>query len=102
MKISGATIHTPFHDRDGRKYIEVIYNFEFLKLKIPFRYGRVMIKTDGLKTIHEFCKGDIVDMEVTKKVWDGIEFLVVESIKDADEEWSVDPGDARSKEKSHC
>ena len=94
MKLSGATIHIPFYDRDGRKYIEIIYNFEFLKLKIPFRYGRVMIKTEGLRTIHEFRQGDIVDVEITKKVWNGIEFLVLESIKDADEERSSCPVDS--------
>jgi len=75
-------IKTPMYDVGGRKYIDVIFNSEILKLKIPFRYGRVMCKVLGLKTIQEMKKGEIVDVKFQKKTWDGIEFLVLESIKE--------------------
>jgi hypothetical protein len=73
---------TPFYDCAGRKYIDVIFNSQILKLKIPFRYGRVMCRVEGLKTIQEFKKGEFVDIVIQKKKWDGLEFLVVESIKE--------------------
>lgn len=77
-----CNVHFPYHDLGGRKYIDVIFNSEIIKLKIPFRYGRVMCKVNGLKTIQELKKGEIVDIDFTKKVWNGIEFLVLESIKE--------------------
>jgi len=73
-------IVTPFYDLAGRKYIDVIFNSEILKLKIPFRYGRVMCKVLGLKTIQEMKKGEIVDVKFIKKVWEGETFLVLQSI----------------------
>lgn len=75
-------IKSPMYDRDGRKYIDVIFNSEILKLKIPFRYGRVMCKVLGMKTVQELKAGDLVDVTFKKKTWDGIEFLVLESIKE--------------------
>jgi len=38
-----------------------------LKVKVPFRYNRIMCKTDGIKTIHEALEGDhiMVDIEYT-------------------------------------
>jgi len=36
----------------------------------------------GLKTVHEFKEGDIVHVEFSKKVWDGIEFLVLDYISE--------------------
>lgn len=75
-------IKSQMYDRDGRKYIDVIFNSEILKLKIPFRYGRVMCKVLGMKTIQELKAGDLVDVTFKKKTWDGIEFLVLESIKE--------------------
>lgn len=75
-------VAAPFYDLGGRKYIDVIFNSEILKLKIPFRYGRVMCKVLGMKTVQEMKAGDLVDVTFKKKTWDGIEFLVLESIKE--------------------
>jgi hypothetical protein len=76
-----ATIHSPYYDIDGRKYIDVIFNSEIIKLKIPFRYGRVMCKVNGLKTIQELKKGEIVDIDFSKKVWNGSTFFLISSIQ---------------------
>lgn len=35
-----------------------------LKVKVPFRYNRVMCKVNGLRTIHELKKGDSVDIRI--------------------------------------
>jgi len=77
-----SEIQTPFYDRDGRKYIDVIFNSEIIKLKIPFRYNRVMCKVDGMKTIQELKKGELVDVVFKKKLWNGIEYNILESIKE--------------------
>jgi len=74
-----AQIKKSMYESNFRKYIDVQINSEILHLKIPFRYGRVMCRMGGLKTVHELKEGDIVDVEFSKKVWDGIEFLVLDS-----------------------
>jgi len=70
------------YESNFRKYINVQINSQILQLKIPFRYGRVMCRMGGLKTVHEFKEGDIVHVEFSKKVWDGIEFLVLDYISE--------------------
>ena len=35
-----------------------------LKVKVPFRYNRVMCKVNGLRTIQELMKGDEVDIRI--------------------------------------
>jgi hypothetical protein len=78
-----ACVVTPYYDWDGRKYIEIkSEGFGVLRVKIPFRYGRVMCRVDGLKTVQELQKGDQVEVELEKKVWDGIEHLVLKSIRE--------------------
>ena len=72
---------TPFYDCAGRKYIDVIFNSQILKLKIPFRYGRVMCHVEGLKTIQELHRGDKVEVNIQKKVWAGTEHLIISSLK---------------------
>lgn len=75
-----AAIHTPYYDWDGRKYMEFQIENRVLRVKVPWRYGRVMCKMTGLKTVQEFQKGDQVQIEIQKKIWDGIEYWVLESI----------------------
>ena len=40
-----------------------------LKVKIPFRYNRVMCKVTGQKTIQEMIKGDSVQVEIKYCGW---------------------------------
>jgi hypothetical protein len=76
-------IHTPYYDWDGRKYLEVVFDGSKTptRLKVPFRYGRVMCRVEGLKTVQELQRGDEIEIEIEKKVWDGIEHLVLKSIR---------------------
>jgi hypothetical protein len=78
-----AIVHTPYYDWDGRKYLEVIFDESKTptRLKVPYRYGRVMCHIEGLKTVQELQKGDQIEIEIEKKVWDGIEHLVLKSIR---------------------
>jgi hypothetical protein len=77
-----CTILKPYYDWDSRKYIDVILDLKIIKLKIPFRYGRVMCKVSGLKTVQEMKKDEIIDVEFMKKSWNGIEHLILVSIKE--------------------
>lgn len=75
-------IMRPYYDWDGRKYMDVILNSKIIKLKIPFRYGRVMCHVTGLKTIQEMKIDEIVDVEFMTKSWNGLEHLILVSIKE--------------------
>ena len=75
-----AVIHSPYYDWDGRKYMEFQFENKITRVKIPFRYGRVMCKVHGLKTVQEFQKGDQVEVVIGHKMWDGEKYLVLESI----------------------
>jgi hypothetical protein len=77
-----VVIVKPYYDWDGRKYIEVSCDNSQFRIKIPFRYGRAMYHTNGLKTIHEMKQGDILDVIIQKKVWDGTEFWVLHSFEE--------------------
>ena len=60
-------IKKSMYDLHGRKYIDINnYNdvMKTRKVKIPFRYNRVMCKVIGLKTIQELVEGDLVDIDL--------------------------------------
>lgn len=77
-----STVFTPYYDWDGRKYMEFLVENKVVRVKVPFRYGRVMCRIEGLKTVQEFVKGDEVEVEFSKKIWDGIEYSVLAYIKE--------------------
>jgi hypothetical protein len=78
-----ARIHTPYYDWDGRKYLEVLLENQssLVRLKVPFRYGRVMCRIEGLKTVQELQKGDEIEIEIERKVWDGFNHFILSSLK---------------------
>ena len=77
-----AIVTRPYYDWDGRKYIEFRVDGSVLRVKVPFRYGRVMARVEGLTTVQEFKEGQEVDIEMKKKVWDGLEYWILDSIKE--------------------
>jgi hypothetical protein len=77
-----ATVHTPYYDWDGRKYLELNLEGSVIhRVKVPWRYGRVMCRVEGLRTVQELQKGDQVEVALEKKTWDGLEHWVLSSIK---------------------
>ena len=74
-----AIIKTPLYDWDGRKYLELE---EIGKVKVPFRYGRIMCKVFGDKTIQEMEKGLKVEVVIEIKTWDCVQHKVLYSIKE--------------------
>jgi hypothetical protein len=81
-----AIVHNPFYDWDGRKYMEFLIENKVVRVKIPWRYGRVMCRVEGLKTVQELKKGEQIQIEIQKKVWDGIEYLILISVKECSHE----------------
>jgi hypothetical protein len=77
-----AFIATPYYDWDGRKYLEVLIDGKVTRIKVPFRYGRVMCRAEGLKTVQELQKGDQIEIEIEKKVWDGVTHLILASFRE--------------------
>lgn len=78
-----AIVTRPMYDWDGRKYLEVHVADEKTptRLKVPWRYGRVMCRVEGLKTVQELQVGDHIEFTYKIVSWDGLEHLVLESIK---------------------
>ena len=76
-----GVVHTPYYDWDGRKYLEVLIDGRVTRLKVPFRYGRVMCHTEGLKTVQELQKGDEIDIEFERRPWDGVDHLILTALK---------------------
>ena len=67
------------YDWDGRKYIEL----EGIgRVKVPFRYGRIMCKLLGDKTIQEMKEGLSVEVVIDLKTWDCVVHKVLYSIKE--------------------
>jgi len=79
-----AIVHTPYYDWDGRKYLEVVFENSKTptRIKVPFRYGRVMCRAEGLKTVQELQRGDQIEIEIEKKVWDGVTHLILTSFRE--------------------
>jgi hypothetical protein len=76
-----TTVVTPYYDWDGRKYMEFLIENKVTRIKVPFRYSRVMCRVEGLKTVQELVKGDQVEIILEKKTWDGLEHWVLSYIK---------------------
>ena len=76
-----AQIIAPFHDVNGRKYIMIESNEILYHVKIPFRYNRVMCCIQGLRPIQEYEKGEFVEVELERKIWEGDIFYILKSLK---------------------
>ena len=71
------------YDWDGRKYLELNLEGSVIqRVKVPWRYGRVMCRIEGLKTVQELQTGDQIEFTTKIVNWDGLEHLVLESIKE--------------------
>ena len=77
-----GVVHTPYYDWTGRKYLEVLIDGRVTRLKVPFRYGRVMCRVFGTKTVQELQKGDQIEIEIERKSWDGVDHLILKSVRE--------------------
>lgn len=68
-----ATIHHPWYDVNGRKYIDLMLNEKVVRVKVPFRYNRVMCHVHGITPIQSLDKGTCV--ECTFDIVQGVHVL---------------------------
>lgn len=77
--VTRTKIQRALYDWDGRKYIEL----EGIgRVKVPFRYGRIMCKVLGDKTVQEMEVGLSVEVHIEIKTWEGVQHRVLYSIKE--------------------
>lgn len=76
-----GVIKTPYYDWGGRKYIEVqLEDNSVLRVKVPFRYGRVMARIYGIRPIQDLGSGEAVQLYIERKYWDGDMHWVLHSL----------------------
>jgi hypothetical protein len=76
-----ARVVNPWYDRDGRKYLDLEINGEFRNVKVPWRYGRVMCKVDGIRPVQDLRADEIVQVALEKKTWEGKTHWVLTFLK---------------------
>ena len=69
-------ITKPFHDAEGRKYIEI----DGISCKVPWRYNRVMCKVNGLTPLQDLVIGQEVRAIIERRVWDNENYLVLKEL----------------------
>lgn len=80
MKV--AQIVKGFHEEGTRKYMTLLIDGEVFRVKVPFRYNRVMCTVGGIRTVQEYKTDEIVIVEIEKKMWDGELFFVLKSLRE--------------------
>jgi hypothetical protein len=84
MLTVNGVVETPYYDWGTRRYMEIkTEEGTVYRVKVPFRYGRVMCNVTGLKTIQELEKGDAVRGLIERKSWDGTTHYVLISLGQA-------------------
>lgn len=72
MSLLDGVIQKAYYDWGGRKYLDLVLTGGVVRrVKVPYRYGRVMCKVDGIRPIQELNCGEEVRVVIDKKVWSG-------------------------------
>lgn len=66
---------------ENRKYIEVEIDGRRFTIKVPFRYNKVCCRVLGLTPVSGLEPGDLVDLELTSKIWNGTEYKILKTIE---------------------
>lgn len=80
MKV--AQILKGYHEEGTRKYMTLLIEGEVYRVKVPFRYNRVMCQVDGIRPVQDYKADEIVIVEIEKKMWDGEVFFVLKSLRE--------------------
>ena len=75
-----AEVVTPYYDYGGRKYLDLRWDGRVTRVKVPFRYNKVMCRVEGIVPIQDMKAGQKIRALVDKKIWDGDIHLIVHSI----------------------
>lgn len=77
-----ARVVNPWYDRGGRKYLDLEVQDKILNVKVPFRYGRVLgCHVEGIRPVQEITAGEVVNVTLEKKMWEGQTHWVLKSIR---------------------
>lgn len=57
-------IHKKMYDVLTLPHVEIPLEGDILKVKVPYRYNRVMCKFHGSKVVQEMKKGDVVEVKI--------------------------------------
>lgn len=80
--MQSARVVNPWYDVGGRKYLDLEINGEFRNVKVPWRYGRVMgCHVDGIRPVQELGSGEVVQVTLEKKSWEGKIHWILKSVK---------------------
>jgi hypothetical protein len=52
-----ARVTCPMYVQDDRRYLDLEVKSEVRRVKVPWRYGRVMCRISGPKTVQELQRG---------------------------------------------
>ena len=85
-----ARLKKPFYDLNGRKYIDLDIDGSTLKVKVPFRYNRVMCDVIGHVPIQDYKEGLIVEAVLQKKLWEGETHWILHTVRELTSELSRD------------
>ena len=66
-----AEIVNPYYDHGGRKYIDLRWDGFVTRVKVPFRYNRVMCRVEGIIPIQDLKAGQKIKALCEKKFWEG-------------------------------
>lgn len=80
MKV--AQILKGFHEEGTRKYMTLLIEGEVYRVKVPFRYNRVMCTVEGIRPVQDYKTDEVVIVEIEKKMWDGEVFFVLKSLRE--------------------
>ena len=75
-----AEIVTPYYDYGGRKYLDLRWDGFVTRVKIPFRYNKVMCHVEGIVPIQELKAGQIIRALLEKKIWEGDIHFILHSV----------------------
>lgn len=66
---------------ENRKYLDVEIDGRRITIKVPFRYNKICCTVLGLTPVSCLQPGDLVDIELTSKIWNGTEYKILKSIE---------------------
>jgi hypothetical protein len=77
-----AKVIRPMYDCGGRKYLDLEIKGQVQRVKVPWRYNRVMCHVDGgIRPVQDLEAGETVHVELVHKAWEGTTHFVLERIK---------------------
>lgn len=75
-----AEVVTPYYDYGGRKYLDLRWNDQVTRVKVPFRYNKVMCRVDGITPIQDMKVGHKIRALLERKIWQGQTHWIILSV----------------------